>query len=53
MKADKIKIEQSWKEVLSEEFEKPYFDNIVSHLRALKKENKSIYPPWFADLQCL
>lgn len=39
-----IKIEESWKEVLKEEFEKPYFLQIIAHLRAEKALNKPIYP---------
>lgn len=39
-----VKIESSWKEQLQEEFNKPYFQNLVSFV---KKEYKSqtIYPP--------
>lgn len=40
-----VKIEESWKEVLSEEFEKHYFENIKNSLLQSKKEGKQIYPP--------
>lgn len=40
-----VKIEQSWKEVLKEEFEKPYFQEIASFLHMEKREGKTIYPP--------
>ncbi|MEE6186556.1 Uracil-DNA glycosylase [Mycovorax composti] len=40
-----VQIEASWKEKLKEEFEKPYFANIVSHLKAEKQQKKVIYPP--------
>lgn len=40
-----VKIEQSWKEVLKEEFEKPYFQEIASFLHKEKREGKTIYPP--------
>ncbi len=40
-----IKIEESWKEVLHQEFNKTYFQQIVAFLRSEKTENKIIYPP--------
>jgi uracil-DNA glycosylase len=40
-----IQIEQSWKEVLKEEFEKTYFQHIITFLRAEKATGKIIYPP--------
>ena len=40
-----VKIEESWKEVLKDEFEQPYFQNLVNFLREEKKANKKIYPP--------
>jgi len=40
-----IDIEVSWKEQLSAEFRKPYFDGIVRYLKQAKKEGKTIYPP--------
>ncbi|MFT3903986.1 MAG: uracil-DNA glycosylase [Niabella sp.] len=39
-----VKIEASWKELLKDEFEKPYFQNIVDHLKAEKQLGKIIYP---------
>lgn len=40
-----VKIEESWKEVLKEEFSKPYFEQIVHHLKTEKAQGKIIYPP--------
>ncbi|GAA4459832.1 uracil-DNA glycosylase [Nemorincola caseinilytica] len=40
-----VAIEQSWKERLHEEFEKPYFERVVNFLKEEKKANKVIYPP--------
>ncbi|HEU4574688.1 MAG TPA: uracil-DNA glycosylase [Chitinophagaceae bacterium] len=40
-----VKIEASWKEVLKEEFSKPYFHQIVLHLKTEKQQGKVIYPP--------
>lgn len=40
-----IQIEESWKEVLNEEFGKPYFGHIRAFLREAKKQKKVIYPP--------
>lgn len=40
-----VKIEPSWKELLSDEFVKPYFQNIRLHLRTEKLQGKVIYPP--------
>ena len=40
-----VKIESSWKEVLKEEFKKPYFSQIVTHLKTEKEQGKTIYPP--------
>ncbi len=39
-----IKIEESWKEKLKDEFEKPYFLQLVDHLKAEKALNRQIYP---------
>ncbi|MFV0605426.1 MAG: uracil-DNA glycosylase [Niabella sp.] len=39
-----VQIEATWKEVLKEEFSKPYFSNIVDHLKAEKQLKKVIYP---------
>ncbi len=40
-----VKIEPSWKEVLSDEFDKPYFQHIPLHLKTEKSQGKTIYPP--------
>jgi uracil-DNA glycosylase len=40
-----IQIEESWKEVLKEEFEKNYFQHIATFLKAEKASGKIIYPP--------
>jgi len=40
-----VKIEASWKEVLQEEFCKPYFQQIVEFLKVEKTQGKIIYPP--------
>ena len=40
-----VKIEQSWKELLKEEFDKPYFNGIVNHLKTERAQGKTIYPP--------
>ncbi len=40
-----VQIEASWKEKLKQEFEKPYFGNIVEHLKTEKQIKKVIYPP--------
>jgi uracil-DNA glycosylase len=40
-----VKIEASWKELLSSEFNKPYFNNIILHLKTEKIQGKTIYPP--------
>jgi uracil-DNA glycosylase len=40
-----VKIEASWKKILKEEFNKPYFQQIVHHLKTEKTQGKTIYPP--------
>lgn len=40
-----VKIENSWKEVLKDEFQKSYFEQIVVFLKHEKALNKVIYPP--------
>lgn len=40
-----VKIEPSWKAVLENEFEQPYFQAIASFLRREKEAGKVIYPP--------
>jgi len=40
-----VKIEPSWKALLDDEFQQPYFAQIVSHLKTEKQMGKTIYPP--------
>lgn len=40
-----VKIEPSWKVVLEEEFNKPYFETLVSFLKEEKAKHTVIYPP--------
>ena len=40
-----VKIEESWKQALKNEFSKPYFLQVTTHLRAEKMGNKTIFPP--------
>jgi uracil-DNA glycosylase len=40
-----VKIESSWKEILKDEFNKPYFQQIVLHLKTERSQGKIIYPP--------
>lgn len=40
-----VKIEESWKRVLAEEFEKPYFRTLVETLHEKKRAGETIYPP--------
>lgn len=39
-----IKIEALWKEALKNEFDKPYFQQIVFFLKPVKATGKIIYP---------
>ena len=39
-----VKIESSWKEVLKEEFEKPYFKNLVEFVKS-EYETQKVFPP--------
>ena len=39
-----VRIEPSWKEVLKEEFNKPYFRQITDHIKTEKQQGKTIYP---------
>jgi uracil-DNA glycosylase len=41
----RVSIESSWKTVLKAEFEKPYFKQLVLHLKTEKEQGKTIYPP--------
>ena len=40
-----VKIEPSWKEILRQEFSKPYFLQIVNFIKTEKLAGKTIYPP--------
>jgi len=40
-----VKIEESWKQVLKAEFTKPYFLQIVHHLKTERTAGRTIYPP--------
>ena len=40
-----VKIEQSWKNALASEFEKPYFASLVRFLHAEKAAGRKIFPP--------
>jgi uracil-DNA glycosylase len=40
-----VKIEASWKEVLKDEFSKPYFQQVVTFLKTERAAGKIIYPP--------
>ena len=40
-----VKIEESWKEVLKDEFEQPYFQALTTFLKNEKVAGKIIYPP--------
>lgn len=45
VKINEVKIEESWKVVLADEFQKPYFLAIKIFLVREKKAEKTIYPP--------
>jgi uracil-DNA glycosylase len=40
-----VKIEASWKELLKDEFRKPYFKQITDHIKTEKDQGKTLYPP--------
>ena len=40
-----VKIEQSWKEALKDEFEKPYFESLVRFLHEERAKGRKIFPP--------
>lgn len=40
-----VKIEESWKNVLKDEFDQPYFQSLATYLRNEKATGKIIYPP--------
>ncbi len=39
-----IKIEESWKKLMLPEFKKPYFKQLVNHIKTEKEQGKIIYP---------
>lgn len=41
----RVQIENTWKEALQSEFEKPYFAELSAFLHAEKAQGKTIYPP--------
>ena len=41
----KVDIEESWRQLLMPEFDKPYFKQLVQFLRAEKLAGKTIFPP--------
>lgn len=45
MEPEKINIESSWKHQLIDEFQKPYFNELVSFLKEEKSKGVTIYPP--------
>ena len=40
-----VRIEQSWKKALKDEFSKPYFTSLVQYLHKEKAEGRQIFPP--------
>ncbi|NET32969.1 MAG: uracil-DNA glycosylase [Cyanothece sp. SIO1E1] len=40
-----VRIEESWKQTLAAEFEQPYFQGLISFVKAEKSAGKTIYPP--------
>ncbi len=40
-----VRIENSWKEALAEEFDKPYFETLVQFLKTERAAGRVIYPP--------
>lgn len=40
-----VRIEQSWKKALAEEFDKPYFRELVAELHREKQAGITVYPP--------
>lgn len=45
MASDQIQIEESWKTVLQEEFDQPYFGQIKEFLLKERQNGKTIFPP--------
>jgi uracil-DNA glycosylase len=42
---NRIKLEKSWKDALSAEFEQPYMQQLADFLREEKQQGKVVYPP--------
>ncbi|PHN02955.1 uracil-DNA glycosylase [Flavilitoribacter nigricans] len=40
-----VRIEESWKNALSDEFNQPYFETLVNFIKQEKAAGKTIYPP--------
>ena len=40
-----VQIEESWKEALQSEFDKPYFASLVQYLHKEKAEGRQVFPP--------
>jgi uracil-DNA glycosylase len=40
-----VRIDESWKKALEEEFKKPYFRQVTEHIKTEKEQGKTIYPP--------
>jgi uracil-DNA glycosylase len=40
-----VRIEATWKEVLNDEFKKPYFRQITEHIKTERSQGQVIYPP--------
>ena len=45
MSSNNVKIEESWKTALNDEFQQPYFAEIKNYLTNEKKNGQTIYPP--------
>ena len=45
MSNSRVRIDPSWKEVLGNEFEKPYFKTIKEGILASRAQNKVVFPP--------
>jgi len=45
MPEDRLKLEASWKEVLSDEFDRPYMNELRAFLTKEKRAGKAIFPP--------
>ena len=43
--APDVKIEDSWKEILKDEFSQPYFSELIQFIKTEKANGKTIYPP--------